>query len=88
MEPINITEQSAVTKRLAKMIEHLSLRNDGVLVAKIPVKNRLSARKNLLSQYLKKPTESHTLEYQRQQTESNYAGIGLECMLTHPLSKG
>ena len=40
MEEINITEQSTVTKRLAKMIEHLSLRNDGELVAKIPVKNR------------------------------------------------
>ena len=40
MEEINITEHSTVTKRLAKMIEHVSLRNDGVLVAKIPVKNR------------------------------------------------
>ena len=40
IEEVNITDQSAVTKRLAKMIEHLSLRNDGVLVAIIPVKNR------------------------------------------------
>ena len=40
LQEVDVSEQSADTKRLVKMMEHLSIRNDGVLIARIPVKNR------------------------------------------------
>ena len=36
----NITEESWFTKKLCRMMEHLSLRGDGVLIATIPIKHR------------------------------------------------
>ena len=36
----NMTEESWVTKKLYRMMEHLSLRGDGVLIATIPIKHR------------------------------------------------